>query len=432
MPELTVSQARLLAWWSYAIALTGSCGRLTVATFLALVCQVKVANVEQRLYEWCLDAADKGGERRQELDVDICQVSLLRWIVRLWVGTRLALTLDATNLGERFVVLAISVAYRGIGIPVAWAVLPATRKGAWREEWGRLLRLLHRAVPPDWTVIVLADRGLSSSNLYRQIQDLHWHPFLRINSTAKFQPQGRGDKQNRWCWLLELLGPPPALRPAVASSVAPSCRSISRQSVSCHQWQGTGRCFRDRASCIDCTLLAWWGEPYDEPWFVLTDLPPSDCSVTWYGLRAWCEQGFKCNKRGGWQWQLTRMHHPRRAARLWLALALATFWTVAVGSDLESGTYLQDPQLPDWRTLLCLPAPPTPKHPSQFSRPRRPGRPGRPIRLLRLGRLWILAQAIAHRILPLPLTLQPEPWPLPPPKPKRRRSRSLTPDLEHL
>ena len=89
MPELTGSQARLLAWWSYGIALTGSCGRLTVATFLGLLRAEKVANIEQRLYEWCLDAEEKekGGRQRRELDLAVCQVALLRWILRLWVGT---------------------------------------------------------------------------------------------------------------------------------------------------------------------------------------------------------------------------------------------------------------------------------------------------------------------------------------------------------
>jgi hypothetical protein len=51
MPHLSVPQARVLALWSYGIALTCSCGRLTVATFLALLLRQKVATVEQRLYE---------------------------------------------------------------------------------------------------------------------------------------------------------------------------------------------------------------------------------------------------------------------------------------------------------------------------------------------------------------------------------------------
>ena len=77
MPELSISQARLLAWWSFGIAMTGACGRYTVATFLALLCRLKVANVEQRLYEWCLDAQDKAGRQRQEVALTTCQVALL-------------------------------------------------------------------------------------------------------------------------------------------------------------------------------------------------------------------------------------------------------------------------------------------------------------------------------------------------------------------
>ncbi len=51
MPHLSQPQARVLALWSYGIAMTRSCGRLTVATFLALLLGQKVATVEQRLYE---------------------------------------------------------------------------------------------------------------------------------------------------------------------------------------------------------------------------------------------------------------------------------------------------------------------------------------------------------------------------------------------
>ena len=368
MPELSMSQARLLAWWSYGIAITGACGRYGVATFLALLCGLKVANVEQRLYEWCLDAQDKAGRQRQEVALTTCQVALLRWLVRLWGGTQMALTLDATSLGARFVVLVVSVVYRGIGIPVAWVVLPANTKGAWRKEWLRLLRLLRPAIPPDWTVIVLADRGLYAGWLYRRIVRLGWHPFLRINNRCLFRPAGCGG----WYRLTNLV-----------SQVG-------------QQWYGRGSCFQDPAGRLaSCTLLAWWEPGNSDPWFILTDLAPDASAVTWYGLRAWCEQGFKCTKSGGWQWQLTQMHHPARAARLWLALALATFWTVSVGSELECGTNLDDPELPDLQALLDL----------------KPGR--RRIRLLRLGRLWLLVQAIAQHAIQLPRQLLPEPWPAP-------------------
>lgn len=78
MSHLSVPQARVLALWSYGIALTRSCGRLTVATFLALLLRQKVATVEQRLYERCCEAQHKAGGKRCTLEVTTCFVPLLR------------------------------------------------------------------------------------------------------------------------------------------------------------------------------------------------------------------------------------------------------------------------------------------------------------------------------------------------------------------
>src|SRR5262245_59563676 len=109
MAHLSKPQPAVLPWWSFGMASRRSSGRLTVATFLGLLLGQKVANLEQRLYEWCLDAPDKAGTKRTALDVTTCFVPMLSWIVRLWSGSQLALTLDATSLGDRFVVLAVCV-----------------------------------------------------------------------------------------------------------------------------------------------------------------------------------------------------------------------------------------------------------------------------------------------------------------------------------
>jgi hypothetical protein len=369
MPHLSVPQARVLALWSYGIALTRSCGRLTVATFLALLLRQKVDTLEQRLYEWCGETPHKAGAKRQTLDVTTCFVPLLHWIVALWVGTQLALALDATSLGARFGVLTLSVAYRGCAIPGAWTVLPANQAGAWRREWLRLLRQVRPAIPADWTVLVLADRGLWARWLFRRIVRLGWHPVLRINQAAKFRPTG----QVRWYWLRELV------------------RDVGQS------WRGRGTAFVSAERRLDCTLIAWWGKGYADPWFLLTDLAPEGCDATWYGLRSWCEQGFKCFKRGGWQWQYTQMHAPGRAARLWLAVAVATLWMVSVGGALEVGALPEALDLPDLHALLGATV-------TTGGRRRR-------LRLLRLGWLWCLVCQITTGGLPLPQPCNPEPWP---------------------
>jgi hypothetical protein len=54
---------------------------------------------------------------------------------------------DAPRHINVFRALAVCVVYRGIGIPVAWTIVPAGQKKAWRREWLRMLRLLRPAVP---------------------------------------------------------------------------------------------------------------------------------------------------------------------------------------------------------------------------------------------------------------------------------------------
>ena len=61
-------------------------------------------------------------------EITLCFAPLLRWLLSWWPGTDLAL--DATSHGERVVVLAISVLYRGTAITVALHVLPANQEGA--------------------------------------------------------------------------------------------------------------------------------------------------------------------------------------------------------------------------------------------------------------------------------------------------------------
>src|SRR5262249_57966608 len=67
------------------------------------------------------------------------------------------------------------------------------------------------------------------------------------------------------------------------------------------------------------------------------DLPAEVAKAAWYGLRMWIEHGFEQFKSGGWQWQKSRMTDPDRASRMWLAIAVATHWVVAVGGAEDAG-----------------------------------------------------------------------------------------------
>ncbi len=309
LPHLSRPQAAVLALWSYGIVLTRSCGITTVVCFLAQALGWSKGNLRQRLREWCYDADDKRGEHRTELEPRTCFAPLLGWILSWWAGSehRLALALDATHLSDRFTVLAVSVQYRGCAIPVAWQIMSAHAKGSWRPIWEELLQTLAAAVPPNWPVIVLADRGLYACWLYEQIAALGWHPFLRVNDAVKIRPV---DGKEEWQPISALVGHPG------------------------ENWAGEVECGHEER--LRCHLLIHWEVGYEQCWIIATDLPNEECQVAWYSLRFWIEGGFKDQKRGGWQWHQTKMRDPRRAGRLWLAMAVATLWVVSVGGQAEA------------------------------------------------------------------------------------------------
>jgi hypothetical protein len=171
-----------------------------------------------------------------------------------------------------------------------------------------LLTLIQPAVPTEWTVIVMSDRGLYAPWLYQHIVSLGWHPFMRINKQGNFRPLGEATFRG-------------------LSTVAPTGGS---------EWCGSVDCFSEPKSRLRCTLLARWDEGYEEVWLVVTDLAPEQATVVWYGMRSWIEGGFKDTKRGGWQWHQTKMVDPARAERLWLAIAVATLWVVSVGGQADA------------------------------------------------------------------------------------------------
>jgi hypothetical protein len=370
MPHLSQPQVAVLALFSLGMVFARSCAVSAVAAFLAGGLDRSPNSVRQRLREFCWEAAAKAGEQRREVAVEACFLPLMRWILSRWHGTHLALALDATTLGDCFAVLAISVVYRGCALPVAWVILPAGEKRAWRREWLRMLRLLRPAVPPRWTVLVLADRGLYARWLFRRIVRLGWHPFLRIHRRGSFRPTGGGHFRDLATF-------------------------VPRPNTS---WAGPGTAFKTPQSHLACTLLARWEEGHQDPWLLLTDLPSDACEPCWYGLRMWIERGFKLTKRGGWHWQATRMTAPERAARLWLVVAVATIWLVSVGGEAEASA----PES-GFAPGAVLPA---------QTRLRRATRL-RPVAVFHQGLIRLLVAMLDHAPLPIG-SFVPEPWPTAP------------------
>ncbi len=365
LTTLRPAQQRGLALWVYgAILAHSACQTAVIAALLPLG---SYAALRQTLREWLYDGADKAAPCQAQVVVQSCFVALLRWVLQWWQARELALAVDATLHRSEVAALVVSVLYRGCAIPVAWHILPANQPGAWIGPILRLLRLLRPAVPPQMTVLVLADRGLWSPRLWKRIRDLGWHPVLRVRQETTFAPAGARRQR------ADQLVPGPG-----------------------HGWVGRGVVFKHRHVRRPGTLVVVWGAEQAQPWIVLTDLAPHRIGVLWYGLRMWIELGFRALKSLGWQWQRTRRTDPERVARYWLILAVATLWVLAYGTRVEDAEDCH-------RAPAHLRMPP----PQHRHRPRT-------VSVFRRGLVW-LCQALGRGRLWQRLWLTPEPWPTPPP-----------------
>ena len=137
-----------------------------------------------------------------------------------------------------------------------------------------------------------------------------------------------------------------------------------------------------------CTLLAVWYAEQQEPWIILTDLPPEAVGVSWYALRCWIELGFKALKSLGWQWDKTRRTDPARVSRHWLVLSVATLLALAYGARVEDANA---------RRIAPgnLRTPPKALAPTHLN-PRR--RPGRTVSVIRHGIDWLRRLLLRGRL----------------------------------
>jgi hypothetical protein len=155
-------------------------------------------------------------------------------------------------------------------------------------------------------------RGLWSPQLFAAIVRNRWHPLMRINAQGNFRPLwGRR-----------------------ARALASLCPARAGQQVAL-----AGEAFRYR---LRCTLVVFWGEGAQEPWYLLTDLPARAVCGSWYGYRMWIEQGFRWLKRGCFGWHRCRVGSAAGMDWVWLVYALGCLLVVRAGLSEACGVILWD------------------------------------------------------------------------------------------
>ena len=215
-------------------------------------------------------------------------------------GQTLILSLDQTDLGDRFAVLMVSLGVGDRALPLTWAV-EAGPANLGFDAQKPLLERVRSWLPAGAEVLLLADRFYPSVELFAWLHEQDWHYRLRLKGNLNVDP-GFGD--------IVTTG---ELAAGHTERYLPNVW-LFNQGVPTH-----------------LGILHEVGHP--EPWIIAMNDLPNRATVRDYGSRWGIEPMFSDFKSRGFQLEDTQLHAPDRLDRLLVIMALAMYWCVRVGQE---------------------------------------------------------------------------------------------------
>lgn len=208
--------------------------------------------------------------------------------------------MDQSDLGDQFAILMISVRIGGRSLPVTWVVESGAANIGF-EGQKKLLETVMTWLPPEVSVMLLADRFYPSVELFQWLQKAGWQYRLRLKGNLKVDV---GDSQIKTTGDL----------------------AIGVQ----ERYESHARLF---AAGISTAIGVLHEVGHPEPWIIAMNGYPSRETVLEYGRR-WCiEPTFSDFKSRGFNLEDTHLEASDRLERLILLMVLAMHWYVKIGRE---------------------------------------------------------------------------------------------------
>lgn len=219
------------------------------------------------------------------------------------------LIIDCTQVGKKCRTLMIAIAYHNTVLPVVWKTIKGGKghvKGVLQKE---LLKLAYYYFSHQ-NVVVLGDAEFSNKEVISWLLKVGWDFVLRFQSSYKLKTHTNA------AW--------------ESTKTLYKAANIARGLV----------CFWEKVTFTasnmftDLTVTVQWDENEDEMLCLVSSFAFSQQPHVIYEMRYWIETLFGNHKSRGFQLSRTQMTTPEHIDRLVLALSIATFMTLGLGTHL--------------------------------------------------------------------------------------------------
>jgi hypothetical protein len=252
LENLSKPQLTNLSLLTFGLFAAANCQLPRIAAKLPLL--TGVASLTQRLRRLLMNNAVQPTKLYQPVAA---------FLLSCFSGGCVRLILDATDLGGRFPVLFVAVAYRGRALPLLWRMLPSIGCSAFRDQKALLADVV-ALVPSGVEVTLLADREYGSQEIIRWCLAQKWHFCLRLKKNRYFiQEEGTRTQEDGTRKQIASLPLTRGGRLFVANIRLPSLPTHA------------------------LSLCCGWSQDNkdDEPWYILSDLPANHRVLAEYAIR---------------------------------------------------------------------------------------------------------------------------------------------------
>ena len=281
---------------------------VTLAMMIAGIVMSRKAQLAVMSGEVPTDAKEKSTEMRmrrwvkhEKIDVEVTYMPFAQQILAALASAPLVLAMDGSTIGRGCMVLMVGVIYRKRALPLAWVVYKGKKGHASAARHVEVLRKVKQLIPEGAEVVLLGDGEYDDTEMVEWVQtQTDWSFVLRTSPNIQVR-QGQ-------VW-----------------------RRVDTYSKQKESLVTVYQVAFTKTAALSLNLVAWWGATYEEPIYLITNLPNGSRACWFYKRRFRIETFFSDQKSRGFHIHKSHLSDPIRISRLLIAACLAYIWMICFG-----------------------------------------------------------------------------------------------------
>lgn len=281
---------------------------VTMAMMIAGIVMSKKAQLSEMSNEIPVRAKDKSIEMRmrrwvkhERIDAEMIYLPFAQQVLRALSQTELVLVMDGSQAGRGCMVLMVGVLYKKRALPIAWLVYKGKKGHTTAKRHIAVLEKVLLLLPQGTEVVLLGDAEYDTTEMQLWLaENTDWSYILRTS------PQ---------IYVTTELG-----EHAIADIPLKQSQVLF--------YPGAGF---TKTGDTQVNLIGWWGQEYERPIYLITNLESKYLVCKYYRKRYRIETFFSDQKSRGFHIHKSHLSDPTRLNRLLVAACLAYIWMIMQG-----------------------------------------------------------------------------------------------------